>query len=117
MPKGANAITIATNLNITSESASQNWSITCFGRIGTRDSATAKMIDQKTTWSTSFLAAASKKLWGTVCSNTPLNVGRVLANCVTAESLAVLTSTPTPGRATLTAIRPTASASVVTISK
>ena len=46
----------------------------------TLDSATAKMIAKNTICSTSFFAAASKKLCGTVCSITPVSVVCVVAN-------------------------------------
>jgi hypothetical protein len=39
------------------------------------------MIAKNTICSTSFAAAASKKLWGTVCSSTPDNVVFRAANC------------------------------------
>ena len=44
------------------------------GRPRTWVSAMAKSVAQKTTCSTSLFAAASKKLWGTMCSRKPPNV-------------------------------------------
>src|SRR5690349_3926838 len=119
MPNGANDITMPTNLNITSPRLSANPRITFFGPAGVRASATAKMMDQNTTCSTSFLAAASTKLDGTMCSSTPPNVTvRCDASVTVADTCAdVSRPTPSPGRTRLTAIRPTASANVVTTSK
>ena len=83
----------------------------------TWDSATAKMMAKKTIWSTSFAAAASKKLCGTVCSTTPVNVVCFCANSAPASAVAAARFTPTPGFTMFTARSPTTSASVVTISK
>ena len=74
MPMGANFITMPVNLNIISASDSQKPSIASLERPLTCDSATAKRIEKKTIWRTSLLAAASKKLCGTVCSSTPERV-------------------------------------------
>ena len=73
-PNGANFITTPVNLNITSANASQNPSIVSFARPRTCDNPIANSTDQKTICSISFVAAASKKLWGTMCSRTLLNV-------------------------------------------
>jgi len=77
----------------------------------------AKSTAKITTCSTSFRAAASKKLAGKVCSSTPDRVTWLLANCLPCSAVAVERSTPSPGRTTLTAMRPNASARVVTSSK
>ena len=118
MPNGANFITMPTNLNITSLRLSQTVSMNVFAGPCTCDSATAKMIAKKTICSTSFFAAASKKLCGTVCSITPANVVCVLrelgAGCRRSPRRG---SRPTPGFTMFTASSPTTSASVVTISK
>jgi hypothetical protein len=74
IPTGANAITIATNLNMTSLKLSQNPSMIFFGAAGVCARATAKRIDQNTTWSTSLFEAACTKLAGTTCSRMPENV-------------------------------------------
>ena len=105
-------MTIPTNLNITSISASQTPSITSFGRPRTWVSAMANRVAQKTTCSTSLPAAASKKLWGTTCSRKPAKVvGAALG--MTALGSRVGRITPMPGRVRLTAMSPTASATVV----
>jgi len=83
----------------------------------TRETATAKMIEKKTIWSTSFFAAASKKLFGTVCANTPERLVCVVASCAPSSADAAPRSTPCPGFTRFTAISPTASAAVVTSSK
>ena len=83
----------------------------------TFDSATAKMIAKNTTWSTSFFAAASKKLCGTVCSMTPVSDGFVVASSEPSVDETAPRSTPRPGFTRLTATKPTTSASVVTTSK
>ena len=75
------------------------------------------MIAKKTICSTSFFAAASKKLCGTVCSITPVSDVCVVANSAPSFADAVPRSTPAPGFTRFTAMRPTASAIVVTISK
>ena len=117
MPNGANAITMPTNLNMTSASDSQNSIITCLGRPLTRARPTAKRMEKNTTCSTSFLAAASKKLCGTECSIRPPNVILVCANCAASVALAPESEIPAPGFTRLTAARPMNSAIVVTISK
>ena len=117
MPNGANAMTMPTNLNITSDSDSQKSSITCLGFPLTRESPTAKRIAKNTIWSTSFFAAASKKLDGTMCSITPVNVTFVCANSVPFSAVAVARFTPTPGLTRFTASSPIARAIVVTTSK
>ena len=109
-------MTMSVNLNITSFSDSKNFSSGSRFAAGTWVSAMAKSTVKKTTCSTSFFAAASKKLVGTVCSSTPDRVVGVLANCCPASAEPAST-TPTPGLATLTATRPTRSATVVTTSK
>ena len=111
------AITMFTNLNITSDRLSHALSMNVLLGPCTFESATAKMIAKKTICSTSFFAAASKKLVGTVCSMTPVSVVCVAANSAPSFVDAAPRSTPTPGFTMLTASRPTASASVVTISK
>ena len=63
----------------------------------TFESATAKMIAKKTICSTSFFAAASKKLVGTVCSITPVSVVCVAASSAPSFVDAAPRSTPTPG--------------------
>ncbi len=118
MPMGANAITSPVNLNITWDKPSQNESIVLLAvPAGTCDSATAKMIAKNTICSTSLFAAASKKLCGTVCSMTLLNVACVVESPAVWAAFAPPRSTPTPGFTTFTTMSPTASASVVTISK
>ena len=102
MPNGANFITRLVNLNITSDSDSQKRSIGSFAAPRTWASAMAKSTEKNTTCSTSFLAAASKKLAGTVCSSTPPRVVGVLANCFP-SSEDVPRTTPTPGCARFTA--------------
>ena len=58
------------------------------------------------------------KLEGTMCSRMPENVIlRCEASVMVAETCSTGRPTPTPGFTTFTAMRPTASASVVTISK
>ncbi len=71
---------------------------------------------KNTTCSTSFLAAASKKLVGTVCSSTPESVVGLLARAWPA-SAEPESMTPAPGFTRLTAASPMKSATVVTISK
>ena len=105
MPIGANRITIATNLNITSMSPSQKPSMASLGLPFTLVSAMANSVAQKTTWSTSLLAAASKKLRGTMCSRNPLKVVGAAAGMGALGSGGGRT-TPTPGRVRLTAIEP-----------
>ena len=114
---GANAITMPTNLNITSESDPQKSSITCFALPFTRDSPTANRMAKNTICSTSLCAAASKKLCGTMCSITPVNVTFVCANSVPFVAVSAARFTPTPGLTRFTAIRPIARAAVVTSSK
>ena len=65
---------MATNLNITSATPSAKARIASLGRPVTWVSAMAKSALQNTTCSTSFRAAASKKLWGTTCSRKEPNV-------------------------------------------
>src|ERR1700694_2573818 len=99
---GANFMTIAVNLNITSASPSQNPSTTSLGRPRTCDKPTANSTDQNTTWSTWFWTAASKKLCGTICSRMLANVG--CSPPVTgAPSAGGGGVTPTPGRITVEA--------------
>ena len=117
MPKGANDITSPTNLNITSDSDSLALNMKRLLSPCTRDSATPKRMAKKTTCSTSFFAAASKKLCGTVCSMTPENVILVLANCCAASVDAPPSVMPRPGFTMLTASSPTTRARVVTTSK
>ena len=102
---------------MTSDSDSQNASMKAFGFAGVRASETANRMAKKTICSTSFVAAASKKLCGTVCSRTPASVGCFVTIASASAAEAPARVTPTPGFSTFTAIRPTASASVVTISK
>ena len=75
------------------------------------------MIVQNTICSTSFFAAAWKKLCGTVCSSIPDTVVLVAASVVPCSAEPLLTSMPLPGLTRFTAASPTTSASVVTISK
>ena len=117
IPNGANFITMPTNLNITSLRLSQNDSITAFPGPCTCESATAKIMAKKTTWSTSFFAAASAKLCGTVCSRTPENVVFTFASSTPVSAVALARVTPAPGFTRFTATRPTTSAKVVTTSK
>ena len=118
IPIGAYAITMPTNLNITSLSDCSQSSMIFLDGPSTRASATAKMIAKKTICSTSLLAAASKKLCGTVCSSTDAKVGVLAANALNSSlPPADVSCTPTPGFTQFTAIRPIASAAVVTISK
>lgn len=56
------------NLNITSARPSAKLSIDSFDLPRTCDSATPNRIEKNTICSTSFRAAASKKLCGTTCS-------------------------------------------------
>jgi hypothetical protein len=105
------------NLNITSDRLSRTDSIVTLFCPCTRASATAKMMAKKTIWSTSFAAAASKKLCGTVCSSTPDKVVLRAANCAPASAEAAPRSTPMPGFVRFTATSPITSARVVTISK
>ena len=104
-------------MNITSESDSQNLSIVSLAGPFTRDNATANRIEKKTIWSTSFFAAASKKLCGTMCSMTLPNVGAFCAYSAALSGVASASEIPEPGLMRFTAISPTASARVVTISK
>ena len=109
-------MTTPVNLNITSATASQNPSIVSFARPRTCDSPIAKSTDQKTICNISLFAAASKKLCGTMCSSTPVNV--TFPAGATAPAVSGDTSdTPTPGFRMLTASKPMKSASVVTTSK
>ena len=117
MPNGANAMTSPTNLNITSDNDWHSFSMKSFDGPVTRDSATANRIAKNTTWSTSFFAAASKKLCGTMCSITPVKLTSVFANSAPLSVLATARFTPAPGFTTFTTSRPIASASVVTTSK
>ena len=72
-------------------------------------------MDQNTTCSTSFCAAASKKLCGTMCWST---LARVVCEAATGPApVALPSATPTPGCTTFTVTSPTTSASVVTTSK
>ena len=80
MPNGANAMTMPTNLNITSESDSQNFSMTSFAGPCTRASPMAKRMEKNTICLTSLCAAASKNDAGTMCSITPANVTLVCEN-------------------------------------
>ena len=112
MPIGAYRMTMPTNLNITSASPSQNPSIASLGLPRTWVSAMAKRMAQKTTCSTSLSAAASKKLWGTMCSRKPPKVvGAALGMPAFGSGAGRIT--PTPGRVMLTAMSPMASATVV----
>ena len=119
IPIGAYAMTIPTNLNITSLIACRPPSTIDLDWPSTRDRATAKMIAKKTICSTSFCAAASKKLCGTVCSRTEAKVGVLAANAWNSSVLPVAGAIerPRPGFTRLTAINPIASAAVVTTSK
>ncbi len=115
-PNGANFMTTPVNLNITSATASQNPSIVSFARPRTCDSPIANSTDQKTIWSISLFAAASKKLCGTRCSSTPENV-TLPATGAPAAASGDANDTPTPGLRMLTASNPMKRASVVTTSK
>jgi len=92
-------------LNITSINPSQKPSIASLGRPRTWLSAMPKRVAQKTTWSTSLWVAASKKLWGTMCSRNPLKfVGAPLGRGALGSGAG--STTPTPGRVRCTAARP-----------
>ncbi len=107
-----------TNLNMMSLSDCSQSSMNFLEGPSTRANATAKMIAKKTIWSTSFCAAASKKLCGTVCSSTEAKVGVLAARALNSSlSPAAAMESPTPGFTTFTATRPMARASVVTTSK
>ncbi len=114
-PIGANFMTIPVNLNITSATPAQNPTMTSFGLPLTCVSASPNRMDQNTTCSTSFCAAASKKLCGTMCWST---LARVVLDWATGPAAAAVPSaTPTPGCTTFTITSPTTRASVVTTSK
>ena len=91
--------------------------MTCRGCPGTFANAMPNNTLKKTICSTSFFAAASKKLCGTVCSSTPESVGVVEVNSFASAALAAASDTPVPGLMRFTASNPTPSASVVTSSK
>ena len=74
-------MTMPVNLNIVSASPPQKPSMASLGPPRTWESATAKRMEKKTIWSTSLLTAASKKLWGTMCSRNPLNDVVFCASC------------------------------------
>ena len=82
------------------------------GRPFTWVSAIAKSVAQNTTWSTSFRAAASKKLLGHDVLQEPAE-GRRRAFGMGALGSGGGRITPTPGRTRLPAMSPIASATVV----
>src|SRR6185437_12621838 len=117
MPNGANAITSAVNLNITSDRLSQNASIVCLGPLRTRVTATPNNTAKNTICSTSLFAADSAMLCGTTWMSTVSALMWVDASDVACAVDADAIFTPSPGLITLTAMSPTASARVVMTSK
>ena len=111
-PIGAYFMTMPTKRNITWVSPSQNSSIVSRGLPRTWASAMPNSVAQKTTWSTSFSAAAWKKLVGTMCSRNPPNVvGAALG--IGALGSGGGRITPTPGWVMCTAVSPITSATAV----